>query len=419
MIYIIYCFIFLFRVYSITMNHITINNRAHTGFYMAPSMTTALNTVHNPKGEGVMDIARSIAALAPKVIAGVKSVGNILTGETATALRNMLPDSDENARPGFPGEQHVILKLANGKNGVANYMGPNTNVLARINRGDPGRTAVDSISKAHDLRYALATTLGDIRQADNIMISETAKIAAKKGDSARNLLMAKAITAKKLGEDLGLIRKDAFSGDLDKNKASDADRLVLTAALNKQGFGLQTGYGVTIPGMGLNLPGQGLKLPGQGVKKLMPGDALKLKLIKSMKHKRVKGGFWFLAPLIAVIAEALSTVTVASVGSALATGAATAVGGVVVKKILGDGLKDVMVTLKDIPAKIQKGAEVALSLINKAKNPSPGQILTVVKHLIPHVRRAFLKKAPASMSGDGMTAPVVDKKVLAIVSKML
>ena len=95
----------------------------------------------------------------------------------------MLPDSDETARPGFAGEAHAILKLPNGKNEVANYMGPHANIIERLKRGDPGRTETDTASKAHDIRYAKAKTFDDIRNADNIMIREVNKLAQNKGDN--------------------------------------------------------------------------------------------------------------------------------------------------------------------------------------------------------------------------------------------
>jgi len=67
--------------------------------------------------------ANSAKDVAGKLASATKAAHAIATSETATALRNLLPSSDENARNGYPGELHAILKLPNGKNGVANYMG--------------------------------------------------------------------------------------------------------------------------------------------------------------------------------------------------------------------------------------------------------------------------------------------------------
>lgn len=84
-----------------------------------------INTLQNEpdnelSGEGFIDIIRSIARKGQKI--GSKLV-DFATGETGTALRNLIPDSDKTARPAFPGERHAILKLPNGKFGSANYMG--------------------------------------------------------------------------------------------------------------------------------------------------------------------------------------------------------------------------------------------------------------------------------------------------------
>ena len=106
---------------------------------------------------------------------------------------------------------------------------------------------------------------------------------------------------------MGLLKKDAFSGDLSKKNLSPENDALLTTALNQQGYGLK-------------LAGQ----RGKGV--ILPGDALKIKLMKQIikkkkKGKRMKGGFFpFLAPIIALITEAISGITVASVGSAVADG---------------------------------------------------------------------------------------------------
>lgn len=213
----------------------------------------------NMSGQGFTDTIKSIYDKG-------KNVGKFLvdayTGEVGTALRNMIPDSDENARPGFPGEQHAILQLPNGKTGVANYMGPGTNLIERLKRGDPPRTEVDKVCMAHDIRYSLAKNQSDIRNADNIMINKIDEISRNRLDSSQNIAQARLMKAKVIGEDLGLLKKDAFSGDLSKNEdISKIDRELLENKLNElapQGYGF------------------------------LPGDALKLKILKQMARKRKK-----------------------------------------------------------------------------------------------------------------------------------
>ena len=219
------------------------------------------------EGEGLGDIIRSVYEKGKE---GLKflyknkdKIQDAYSGEIGTAIRNALPSSDDTARPGFPGEKHAILQLPNGKYGVANYCGPNTNLLERLKRGDPPRTAVDRASQAHDIRYALAKNTNDIRKADNIMMNAVDRISRNRGDNAKNIATARLIKAKIIGEDLGLIRKDAFSGDLSKNAIADTDRSIL---MNKLGSLEQEGYG-----------------------KMLPGDALKMKLLKQMvKEKKMK-----------------------------------------------------------------------------------------------------------------------------------
>ena len=398
-------------------------------------------------GSGIMDIARSILATGAKVAAVGSVVKNAYTSQIATNLRNMLPDSDDTARPGFAGEAHAILKLPNGKNGVANYMGPNTNIIERIKRGDPGRTEVDKVSKAHDIRYAKAKNFDDIRNADNIMIREVNQIAQNKSDNPRNIFVARAIAGKVKLEDMGLLKKDAFSGDLSKKNLTPENDALLTTALNQQGYGLK-------------LAGQ----RGKGV--ILPGDALKIKLMKQIikkkkKGKKMKGGFFpFLAPIIALITEAISGITVASVGSAVATGAASAVGASIVKKIVGSGKnlrgkgiqdmakvvakklkehKDVIIqtakvigiTESDLPENV---LNVATKTLETVANPSKENILEVVKVLIPHVRKAFQSKLESKVkAGSGLSLPGqqgygivvagkgadLDSKILAVVSKQI
>ncbi len=71
-------------------------------------------------GEGLFDIARSIYNKGKKLFG---KTSDLYGSEIGKTVQNLLPSSDENARPGYPGEKHAILKLPNGKFGVANYMG--------------------------------------------------------------------------------------------------------------------------------------------------------------------------------------------------------------------------------------------------------------------------------------------------------
>mgnify|MGYP003636689733 FL=1 len=225
-------------------------------------------------GEGFMDIVRGIfnkGKQGAKMLYDNKDkIADAYSGEIGTAIRNAIPDSDETARNGFAGEKHMILQLKNGKNGVANYMGPGTEIEKRLRRNDPGRTPADTVAKRHDLDYALAqgarTTAGQFKQvraADNRMINSLKKIQASKGDAARNIQAGmRLIQAKTVGEDAGLLSQSKFAGPL-KN-IPDADKVLLMsnrARLTQEGYGLS-----------------------------LPGGSLKQKLIRNMaKQKKLRG----------------------------------------------------------------------------------------------------------------------------------
>jgi hypothetical protein len=226
------------------------------------------------EGKGFTETIRAIYDKGRKT---GKFLVDVYSGELGTALRNRLPDSDEKARPGFPGEKHALLKLPNGKIGVGNYIGPGTNLIKRLKRGDPPRTEVDKVAQAHDIRYALAKSQSDVRRADNIMINKVNQIARVRGDATRNIAQASLMRVKVLGEDLGLLRKDAFSGDLSKNaNIPTKDKRMLTRKLNELA---PQGYGGS-----LQMPGGAMTLSDN----MLPGDALKLKLLKQMARKRTK-----------------------------------------------------------------------------------------------------------------------------------
>lgn len=260
------------------------------------------------------------------------------------------------------------------------------------------------------------------------MVNALTKIGKDKSDSSWNVNIGKRlIQAKMKAEDLGVLDKDKFVQPAQKKKLSNEDKLYLMskeAELDKQGFGL--------PGMALKKKlskkykkGKGLTPAGGG---LTPaGGGL-----------NPAGGFWFLAPLVALIAEAAGGVTAASVGSAIATGAASAAAGVATKKILGGGLKDVAksvamkiksavpkITPDMLPANVRKGAETALKLVSTLKSDKTRKekVLDVAKTLLPHVKKlvhkVISKKMGKTGSGLRLTGQGMDKKILSVVAKKL
>ena len=421
------------------------------------------------EGEGLMDIARGLynkgkaaaSYLYDKkdlIKKGAEMAADAYGSEMGTTVKNLLPSSDENARPAFAGERHAILQLPNGKYGMANYMGPGTQVIKRLKRGDPARTQSDKVAMRHDIDYAMAAGLKSkeaqtkaVRAADQRMVASLNRIANNKGDAQKNIFQGRRlIQGKMAAEDLGLLSKDKFAGDL--KPISDQDKVLLMskqAELSQEGYGMLPGEALKMKlirnmrrkkGKGLGLPGKGLGLPGSGLG-LSGGYKSMSKSYGTSKGYPMKGGFWFLAPLIALAAEAISGVTVASVGSAIATGAAGAVAGAVTKKIIGSGVLSKKLTTKgkgvkevaqkvagviknnkqkiihiaestgvlpkDLPKKVLEHAQKALDIINEVSSgkPSKTSVLKVVETLIPHIKQVFHNKMEKKMKGGGVSLP--------------
>lgn len=150
------------------------------------------------------------------------------------AKKNSRP---ENARPGFPGEKHPPLRTTKGLT-KGNFLGPGTDILARLARGDMPINFSDTVAKAHDLRYSLAENKNDIRRADLQMISKMKEGRKKKQDFRFNLILGqKGIEAKVGLEKLGLPATafTSFGGQKDPKKIA-----ILRSnlkALELRGFG--------------------------------------------------------------------------------------------------------------------------------------------------------------------------------------
>ena len=185
------------------------------------------------------------------IISAIKKLVNKVP--STTDILNLIPGSDDTARPSYPGEKHAILKLNNGKYGVANYMGPGTQLEKRLIRGDPPRTLSDKVAMGHDSRYAVAKNQEAVAEADRIMIAKLKDMQKKRQDSNFNIQMGmRPIQAKMLAEKTGIIKpgRIATFGDVVDRKLVEGT----ISKLEQEGFGL-------------------------------PGDMLKMKLLKTMKRK--------------------------------------------------------------------------------------------------------------------------------------
>lgn len=119
----------------------------------------------------------------------------------------------------FESENHGVLWVPGRGFERANYMGPGTNVFARLQRGDKGKTPIDAISKLHDIDYTLASGTSKTeeeqtqkaREADNRMISNGWKAYQNGQENLFNLTEgAGLIKAKTWLEDWGLLSKTRF-----------------------------------------------------------------------------------------------------------------------------------------------------------------------------------------------------------------
>ena len=444
------------------------------------------------EGDGIVSAGKEMAQRLWKHRELIKKMGSkaagFYTGETGTKLKNLIPSSDNTSRPAFVGENHAILKLSNGKNGYANYMGPGTNVLGRVKRGDMGRTPSDMVAKRHDIDYQLAAVVGNkkkqldlVRKADNRMVNSLNKIQREGRGNSRNIMLGKRlIQAKMIGENIGALDRSRFAGDLETITPQQRNTLI-SARSDLQ----QKGYGISLAGRGLS--------PSGGMYQL-PGKKLKMKILKNYKRGTMKGrgkkssqirhgkdyydkkqlgkilgnglslpgrgtpsgrginpsgGFFFmaLAALGALIGEAVSAVTVASVGSAVVSGAVSTAAGIAVSKIAGKGMsgkgvkevvkkvaqkvaqhkkefikhaENISVHIDEIPKTIKNELQKRLDKINK-EGGDKKKILGIVKTLVPVIRKVYNSKLAKKVKGNlvGGKVKITNDKIFNMVRKNL
>ena len=142
----------------------------------------------------------------------------------------------------YEGEKHIPLYTDKGFK-VAQFTGPQTQVIKRLKRGNKGITDVDRTSKVHDVMFSLSETPDDVRKADLRMLKNLEKIEKNKSDYWVNIQAAKrGIQAKLKGEQLGFLQEGSFSSMKGK-ELSDEDRAILVSNLN---YMTQLGYGTRI-----------------------------------------------------------------------------------------------------------------------------------------------------------------------------
>lgn len=123
-------------------------------------------------------------------------------------------------QPGtLDGEHHGVLWVPGDGFQRANYMGPGTQIIERLRRGDKGKTPIDQISQLHDIEYTMASGLArddselkqQIRSADERMMYSGWNAFLEGRESWFNTLEgAGLIKAKTLLEDWGLLNPTRF-----------------------------------------------------------------------------------------------------------------------------------------------------------------------------------------------------------------
>ena len=118
-------------------------------------------------------------------------------------------------------ENHGILYMPDGSFQRANYMGPGTDVIGRLQRGDEGKTYMDNVAQLHDIEYMLATGTSTSpeevkrksRRADERMVEYGKRGYRTSADNWFNVTQgAGLIKAKMILEDMGLLDQQKFVG---------------------------------------------------------------------------------------------------------------------------------------------------------------------------------------------------------------
>lgn len=160
------------------------------------------------KGQGI-DPASIYSALKT-IYSGIKTASDIYASEPATVIKNtygkFMNKNYPNWRSGFAGEKHLINKAGL----TYNFCGPNTNLSARLERGDPPLDAdgLDLACKIHDIDYNDAKNWSDVRKADEKFMDNVDK--ATISNTSKKVIKG-LFKGKMLAEDVGLIKKTHFT----------------------------------------------------------------------------------------------------------------------------------------------------------------------------------------------------------------
>lgn len=148
------------------------------------------------------------------------------------------------------GEKHAIIyDPVKKKYTAANYIGPGTNLISRLKRGDEPIVKADKVAQAHDIRYSLSKDVNGIKEADRKMVDKLKNLRKNKEDSNFNTIPAQlGIQANQV---LAKVLPDKYFNkfvnymtnyeDYNKNLSSE-DKLLLENKLKElesEGYGLK------------------------------------------------------------------------------------------------------------------------------------------------------------------------------------
>lgn len=120
-------------------------------------------------------------------------------------------DKNPNAQPIEVGEKHMILPTKYGYS-RANYAGPGTKLEKRLKRGDKGVDGpggIDEAAQQHDIDYSNATTVQDVRKADDEFLD---KVRNSGQSFAAKASVISAMKAKRFAENVKILDPMKFTG---------------------------------------------------------------------------------------------------------------------------------------------------------------------------------------------------------------
>jgi len=242
----------------------------------------------------------------------------------------------------------------------------------------------------HDIRYTLAENFTDIRKADNIMINKLKSIERNRGDDSRNINMGKRlIQAKTVAEDLGILDKERFSGNLKNNRHPKNELELLKANLDPL---QQQGYGLNAEGG------------------MLPADMLRMKLLKQMsktRKKKHKGGKRDFGGTAGTHGNSSTKTFSGMKGYKLSGSGLSLPGGRLdLHKLAVDKLVPAVFKSMGIPQNVLPKTLISKVIkkgISMAGNTLPSFVHNIAKSILPLIEHGFMKHK--GMGGRGIIKP--------------